>query len=232
MSGPRNSSALKGRLSVRFRDRPDFGNLAASILQDLLGKGDLLVVDVLASVDVQRLTFRPANKPSFVVVHAGTNGIKFWDEGTRSHTQIRPSQILRNTIRPARNFKIRKSTSDQLVTFELSMEDDALGIIRHEITVSSATEVARFGPSLLRVLHCGPQCHAGSGLPWDEIASAGLIVHEATFRGTQTDPLSELTLDDPNVVATTEQDFSPPEDYEPLQRLLRTSSRAFSAGVG
>ena len=222
MSKPKTAvSALRARLSLRLGERPDLGGLAAGLFGSLVSQEDFVEVDLLATVERQRLTFTGGPRGGFTVVNAGGAGLTFWDDGARAFARIAPGELPRNTIGPARKLELSRREGEGVVIFDILVEDEVMGALRHEITVSTAPELAPFGPGLLAALHCGPACHVTSGLPWAEIAKAGLIVAEVCYRHGRREPISSLAVEKPELVATDLEAFTPPPGFRPLDDLLR-----------
>ena len=214
--------ALRGRCVVRFDpSRAELGGIAASLLDDLSGRSRRYVCDILLAEDRQRVTYGTRKEKAFSVVYRGREGMAFWDNATRSVATIAADGIPRTNIAPAKSIETTTLEKGDEITFTVISDDEGLGRLRHELTVSRREDWAPFGPALMGVLHCGPTCHAHSGLPWEQIAKAGLIIREKTFVEGGNDLISELDLESLELVEVREKDFAPPDGYHPLEQLLK-----------
>jgi hypothetical protein len=214
-------TALRGRAAVRVDPTlVEIGGLASPLLDSLGESRGRYVCDALVTAERQRITYGPKGK-EFTVVYEGTKGLTFWDHVTRTFARIGEDELPRTRIEPPRSIEVVTHESSEEATFVVSVDDPSVGRIRHEITVARREEWASFGPALMRVLHCGPVCHAHSGLPWEQIASAGLIIREKTFAAEGGEPISEMEIESIDVVEIAADDFIPPRQFRPLQELLR-----------
>ncbi len=219
--------ALRGRGIVRFDPKcVDMGGIAASLFDDISNHSDCYVFDILLTEDRQRVTYGTNKDKAFTVVYHRQEGMIIWDNTTRSVARIAADVIPRTSIAPAKAIAINTRENGEEIIFVVKSDDMSLGSVRHELTVSRRQDWARFGPALMTVLHCGPTCHAQSGLPWEQIASAGLIIREQTFVEGGNDLISELNFESLDLVEITDQDFAPPVGYRPLEKLLKKAGKA------
>src|SRR5438105_3298092 len=231
-SGPKRRSVstkgLRGVCRVRFdRNRMDMGGIAASLVEDLAGDSDSFTFEILLTDNRQRVTYGPKTDKAFTIVYRGAEGIDFWDDATRSMASVTGDELPRTIIGAAKSIKTStRENGQEEMAFVVETEDIGIGRVRHELTVSRQEDFAPFGEALMRVLHCGPTCHAQSGLPWEEIAKAGLIVRERTSAETGGTPISELDLESLEIVDASDQDFMPPRGYRQLDELIKKSGDA------
>lgn len=219
----KDEAALRGRLTIKVAEAPELGGAAASLTDTLYSRAGALEADVLLTEAQQRLDVRPGAKDGFSTVHRGGDGLVFWDVATKSSITVPAEAMLAQAIQPARTLKVERKDEGQEVVIVLHTEDEALGVLRHEIVLTTDAKLAKFGPSMLRLLHCGPACHATSGLDWEMLAGAGLILRETTWREGQSEPLSRLALENLEHVAATPEDFLPPKDYRALLDIWKSA---------
>lgn len=218
--------ALRGRCVVRFTPGTvELGGIASSLFGDLTGGKDRYVAEFLITEEQQRVTYG-AGDAAITVVHRGGDGMLFWDQRTRTVAEV-PSDLLpRTRVAPSALLEVGSRSTPRATTFVLTMRDDGVGAVRHEITVSRNEEWAPFGPALMRILHCGPMCHAGSGLPWAAIAASGVIIRERAFLDGAARPTSELAIDGLEIVTVGARDFSAPAGYRSLDEVMGSMSSA------
>ena len=219
--GAKSTKGLSARCTVRFDPaRAELGGIAASLLSDISEGSRQYVADILLTEERQRVTYGASEKKAITVVFS-QSGTVIWDHATRSVVRVSADEIARTRIVPAQAIEISESKNGKDATFLVKIRDETLGDVRHEITVSRKKEWAPFGPALLRVLHCGPACHAQSGLPWQRIADSGLIVSERMqVKGSRT-PASELNIGSLRLVEVSSKEFDAPAGYQPLEKLLK-----------
>jgi hypothetical protein len=224
VTGPRvrgGAMALRGRCRVRYDfSRADFGGLASSLIQDIT-EDSRGIFDLLLTDDRQRVTYAAGGRKAFTAVYRRQGGMTFWDDATRSFATIGAEDMPRTTIAPGTTETTRPLDGGDEGTFVVTTRDPKAGTLRHELTVSRRKEWAPFGAALLRVLHCGPSCHAQTGLPWDEIAKAGVIIRERTFVDGANEPITELELESLELVKIGDGDFAPPRGYRPLEEIMK-----------
>ncbi len=221
---PRQTSArgLRARCVVRLNShRPDLGGIATSLFDELSDNRSGYAVDVLLTEERQRVTYGAGKNTGLTVVYRGREGMVIWDAATRSVATMDADMIPRTSISPARSMESSRREDGKETVFTIAAEDASLGSIRHELTISGRREWAPFGPALLAVLHCGPACHVQSGLPWDQIAQAGLITRERTFAAGADDLISEIQLESIELVTVSERDFAPPSGFQPLEKVMK-----------
>jgi hypothetical protein len=212
--------ALRARCVVRFNKAfADLGGIASTLLDELTDKEESYVCELLVAEHKQRVLYGARGK-GFVVVYQGSEGLLFWDHKTRTVASISQENIPKTSIAPARSLMVEKQQKGEETIFQVKVEDPGLGRVRSEVTVMHRKEFDLFGPPLLRLLHCGASCHKTTGLPWQEIADAGVITREKTF-GANDEFVSEMTLEDVEIVDINEEDFAAPEEYRPLQNSFR-----------
>ena len=222
-----STMALRGRCTVRFdAKRAELGGIAASLLDDISERAGSYVVDVLLTADRQRITYAAGIGKAFTVVHQRRGGMVIWDDVTKSVATIPADGMPRTAIAPAKTIATSTREEGEETTFIVTSDDISLGAVRHELTVSRRQEWAPFGPALMRVLHCGPGCHAQTSLPWKQIATTGLIIRERTFEEGGNDLISELDFESLELVEVSDQDFAPPDGYQPLEELLKKGGEA------
>lgn len=220
--GGASDTALRGRCLVRFDPaRAELGGIAASLLDDISRRPGEYVVDFLLTENRQRVTYGKSEGTTLTVVYSRGESMVIWDDATRSVATISADGIPGSRIMPAKSIETSSQEKGEETVFVVMADDPSLGRVRHELTVSRRKEWARFGPSLMRVLHCGPACHSQSGLPWEQIAQAGLITHEMTVAQDGKELISELSFEGLELVEVSDRDFAPPKGYRPLEELLK-----------
>jgi hypothetical protein len=189
------------------------------LLDDLAGNRDRYTVDVLLTQDEQRVTYG-TGASSVTTVYRSDGSMCIWDRRTRSFVELGVDDVVRTSVLPSGRVEIERADDGE--TLVVTTEDDALGPTRHEITVAGERAWAPYGAALLRVLHCGRSCHEQSGLPWEDIAEAGLITSERTFVGDSREPTSELTVGRIALVDVAPGDFAPPPEYRRLDEVMKS----------
>jgi len=224
-SDQRSATKVARGLRARCRVRVDLalnelGGLAASLGTDVANHPDGYELDLLLSGGQQRVTYAAGTDRAFTIVHRGAQGAIFWDQRSRTFARLTADDMPHTRIVPAAPFKVEMPRERPGGTCVLTTKVPGLGEVRHEIELSSHAEWAPFGAALLRVLHCGPVCHRQSGLPWQELAEAGLIVRELSFVAGKDAPISETILESVELVDVHPADFEPPSGFQALEKVL------------
>ncbi len=218
--------ALRGRCEVRFdHTRASLGGITASLLTDLSHESNRYVCEFLLTPERQRISYGVGGKSELTVVHLGKHGSLLWDRSTRTEVRLPSDAFPRTSLAPSGKIDVEEREEEEQTTYIFTAQDSSMGRIRHELTVSARKDLAPFGPSLMKMLHCGPTCHSHTGLPYDRIANAGLIVREKTTDAESGELISELIVESLEMVRVKESDFSPPKGYRPLEEVMQRGVR-------
>jgi hypothetical protein len=211
-------TALKAELTLTVHESPPVEGWMQEAVGQIFNTEKPLRVKLLLGAERQRLDY---DSLGWSLVYYNDGRIDFWDRALQAVASMPASLLPPVVIEPAKRFKLEQFNEKSRRGLRISTEDEALGPLIHELVFGDGKALGAYAESLLRVLYGGPSSHARSGLPWQEVASAGLIVAGRTWReGSQT-LLSEWKLENYEQVEVSDSAFEPPKSYRPYEQLLR-----------
>jgi hypothetical protein len=180
-----------------------------------------MTFEALISENAQVVTETDGSKPISTIVHRGAEGGSFWDHSLKAFANFEASDMPTVKIKRSRGIKLTTRKEKDQTIAEISLDDPTLGPMRHEAVFSDRRDLAPFGPALYRALHCGPNCHKASGLPYKELMGLGFVVAQKTFLGESKTAFTELRVEVLEVGDADEAEFRPPAGFVSLKEVVK-----------
>jgi hypothetical protein len=171
---------------------------------------------VLANDAFARFTaLSPTGDLVWTMVRTGADrGTAVWDHSRRTVFILDEVEVPRVSVSRPSTVAVRITRTRRGSSARLSIADDALGAVRHELRFRHDEELGRHGPALLKLLFGGPACHASSGFPFERLSTLGCLESAHVYIGDDTAAIVTVTVKDPRSQRSQPDDFAPPVGYE------------------
>jgi hypothetical protein len=213
---------IRATLLLRDTNGPQLKGLQLGILGSLIRNRTSMTFEALVSEDAQLVTFMDKSEPAWTMVNRGAKGGYFWDHNLKAFASFEGSDRPIARIKRSRGIQFRTRAEESRTIAEISLDDPTLGPIRHEVVFSDRLDVAPFRTALYRTLHCGPSCHKGSGLPYEELARLGFVTGQKTFLAESKIAFTELQIEILKVGDADISEFSPPSGFVAMEEVVKS----------
>jgi hypothetical protein len=221
--------------TLKAHARISFSSAAAQLIETATAQLPVLPyvpkesveLDLLIRPDIQRITISQKGRSTSTFVFRSTGIHSFWDHDLRGFVDL-PQGGLFTQIQPPEGISVKAIPGRQRGVVEMSITDAKFGIIRHELEFDKRKELQPFAAALFYTLHGGPRCHATSKLPLSYLVEHGCVISERTFIGSSQTAAVVAQLEDLKIIELDDQELRPPQDFAPLERILKEGRKEHS----